>query len=109
VPASRIKALPHPADGTIAEAQQLRRVLAGALPKRLVLVTSKSATRRAGFIFRRILRGEEVAVFCHPSPYDSFQADRWWSRPKNALTVVTEYEKFLVNGVTLLFSLPETP
>lgn len=102
VPASRIGFFPEPADGTITEAMHAKQFFRERPPKQLVIVTSKSASRRARFIFRRLLRQEGITVFCYPSSYDVFQADRWWSQPRNALNVVMEYQKFFANALTLI-------
>ena len=104
VPASKIRFLPSPVDGTISEAQQVRAFLSGRYPATLVIVTSKFAARRARFIFRRILASEHVRVLAYPSPDDPFEPDRWWAQPRNALTVVTEYQKLVSNGLTLLLA-----
>lgn len=108
VPPERIVVLAKPAHGTINEAQMVRETFHGRLPKRLVIITSKSASRRARMIFRRAFQRDGVEVLSYPTPYDPFEPVRWWSQPRNALTVVTEYEKLLVNAVTLLraFSQP---
>jgi uncharacterized SAM-binding protein YcdF (DUF218 family) len=93
-------------DGTIHEARYVRESLRGRLPRRLALITSKSASRRARYIFRRVFRKDGVTILSSPTPYDGFQADRWWTQPHNALTVVTEYQKFLVNVLSLWASRP---
>lgn len=99
VPRSKITFLPEPADGTIVEAQRVRRFLEDRYPQRLAVITSKFASRRACFIFRRVL--SNVEILCSPTPYDPFSSDRWWATPRNALTVLMEYQKFLANAVTL--------
>ena|GEM_PF-1387118 len=101
VPKERIRFLPQPADGTITEAVRVRELLRGQWPDTLVLITSKFAARRARFVFRRVLRAQPVRVLCWPSRLDPFQADRWWSQPRNALMVVMEYQKFASNALTL--------
>ena len=106
VPASRIAFLPEPADGTITEARHLVGFFRGRFPNDLVIVTSKFSSRRARFIFRRLLNPLHVKVLCYPSPYDEFQSARWWAQPRNALTVVMEYQKFLANAFILLKPIP---
>jgi len=101
VPQSEIVVLPEPAHGTIVEAQQIQAFLNGRQLSSLALVTSRSASRRARFIFRRVLRGTGIRILASPTPYDSFEPDAWWTTPRNALTVLTEYEKLLVNALTL--------
>lgn len=100
VPRERITFLPEPADGTIAEALRVRRFLNGQFPPRLVVITSKFASRRACFIFRWVLY--QVEIFCSPTAYDPFESNRWWKQPRNALVVVMEYQKLLVNTATLV-------
>jgi len=107
VPRASITVMPEAINGTIAEAEGVRAFLAGRLPQRLVLVTSRSASRRARLIFRRVFRKDGVQILSAPTPYDSFEPDRWWSTPRNALTVVTEYQKLLVNVLTLLLRSPD--
>lgn len=106
VPRSSITVMPKAVDGTIGEAERVRAFLEGRLPQRLVLVTSRSASRRARMIFRRVFRKDGVQVLSSPTPYDAFEPDRWWSHPRNALNVVTEYQKLLVNALTLLLHPP---
>ena len=105
IPQSAFTVLSAPADGTIVEALRVRRFLHGRCPPTLVLITSKASSRRARFIFRFVLSHEPVTVLSHPTSYDAFKADQWWSPPKNALTVVTEYQKLIANGVTLMLGL----
>jgi uncharacterized SAM-binding protein YcdF (DUF218 family) len=101
VPPDKIVVLPKPAHGTIHEADEVREAFRERLPKQLVIVTSKSASRRARHIFRAVFQHDDVEILSYPTPYDPFEAQRWWSTPRNALTVVTEYEKLLVNILTL--------
>lgn len=100
VPKSDIAFLGEPADGTAAEARRVRRSLAGRPDRRIVVVTSKFASRRACYVFRRVLRDREVV--CAPTPYDPFDPAGWWSRPRDALYVLMEYQKFLATTVMLI-------
>lgn len=113
IPPERIVVLAKPAHGTINEAHWVREAFSGRLPKRLVIITSKSASRRARMIFRRVFQHDGVEILSYPTPYDPFEARRWWTAPRNALTVVTEYEKLLLNILTLFQQrrtpLPTTP
>ncbi len=101
VPRSKITYLPRSADGTINEAREAREFFHGRFPATLVLITSKTASHRAQFIFRRVLKGEPVILLSHPSPYEGFQPQRWWEQPRSALNVLIEYLKFTVNAATL--------
>jgi uncharacterized SAM-binding protein YcdF (DUF218 family) len=101
VPKDRITFLPEPADGTITEAQRVREFLRDRRPASLVIVTSKFATRRARFIFSHILGADNIQVLAYPSRLDPFEPRRWWAQPRNALTVVMEYQKLVSNALTL--------
>ena len=108
VPRDRIAFLPAPADGTITEAVRARRFFGDRRPASLALVTSPCASRRARWIFRTLFARDGVRILSSPSPYDTFQAQRWWSKPRNALNVVmVEYQKLLTNGLQLLLGLYE--
>lgn len=104
VPRNKITFLPRSVDGTIGEAREVREFLRGRFPGTLVLITSKSASRRARFIFRQVLKGEPVTVLSSPSPYDGFEPARWWAQPRSALYVLMEYLKFAANAATLALS-----
>ena len=107
IPDSQISVLPEWANGTITEARLVKRFLDGRAPKSLVLVTSKSASRRARLIFRRVFRNTLVQILSYPTPYDPFESKLWWKQPRNALTVMLEYQKLLSNIITLAFTRSE--
>lgn len=102
VPPSAFLVLPEPIDGTIAEARRIRRLVDAEPSTRIVVITAKSASRRACFIFGHVLRGREI--ICAPTPYDSFEPRTWWRQPRDALNVVVEYQKLIANALTLLVS-----
>jgi uncharacterized SAM-binding protein YcdF (DUF218 family) len=91
--------LHSPADGTIVEARRVRAFLRERPARRIAVVTSTIASRRACFIFRRVLDG--VDVVCAPNPYDGFDRGRWWRQPRHALLVLMEYQKLVANSVML--------
>ena len=104
VPQSQFEILPEPSEGTIHEALAVQKFFQGKIPQSMVLITSKFASRRARFVFRRIFLKEKTAIYAFPTPYDAFEPKQWWRRPRNALQVVNEYLKFLANGLTLAAS-----
>lgn len=99
VPRSAFEFVPEPQDGTINEARAVKRFLAAKPAKRVAIVTSKFASRRACLIFLIVLDGREV--YCAPSPHDPFRPGGWWRHPRNALNVVMEYQKLAANLVML--------
>src|SRR5205823_12945157 len=101
VPSAAVTVLPAPADGTIEEAKRVRTFLRADGARSIVVITSKFASRRACFIFRRVMEAN-VRVACAASPLDPFEPAVWWQHPRDALYVLLEYEKFAANAVTLL-------
>ncbi len=59
----------------------------------ILLVTSKTHTRRAALIFDT-LSGGDIAVRVSPTPYDPFSPDDWWTRREMTRRVLTEYGKW---------------
>lgn len=106
IPRKKISFLPAPADGTIVEAYRIRKFFEGRMPRHVAVITSKFASRRACFIFRRVL--QSVKVLCSPTAYDPFEPRGWWKQPRNALFVVMEYQKFLANAFSLALGLSGT-
>lgn len=104
VPDSSIVLFSAPKNGTTLEARFIRGLLQGRPVRQLVLITSPVASRRALFIFRRVLRHQKVELISNPAmTYDPFESVRWWASPRNAWYVVAEYEKLLINALTLAF------
>jgi uncharacterized SAM-binding protein YcdF (DUF218 family) len=82
VPASAILAPGTWVDNTAQEGNLLRALVQARGWKRLIVVTSKYHTRRAGFAIRRALRGTGTEAIIRASRYDPSDPARWWrSRP----------------------------
>lgn len=101
VPKPHIRMLPTSANGTFAEARLVREWIRGRPSTTLVLITSKSASRRARMIFRHVLKQEPVRIVAYPTPYDPFEPVGWWTQPRAALSVVMEYEKLIANCLAI--------
>jgi uncharacterized SAM-binding protein YcdF (DUF218 family) len=78
VPASAILAPAGPVDNTAQEADLLRTTAAARQWKRVIVVTSKLHTRRAGFAMRRGLDGSGIAIGLRGSRYDRADPAAWW-------------------------------
>ncbi len=101
VPADSIVILPGGATSTQMEVEIIRDFLAtqtGAAQTRidtLLVVSSSPHTRRAYQIFRAAFKSLEhpVVVFCSPSPYTKFNAEKWWRDKDDIQDVIMEYLK----------------
>lgn len=101
VPDEKITIVREDAESTEMEARVVKRLLNSIGIKRILLVTSKSHTRRAKMIFRSVL-GEDVEVRAIPSRYDDFEPLKWWKRRKDVRQVIFEYQKMLAFFITRL-------
>jgi uncharacterized SAM-binding protein YcdF (DUF218 family) len=78
VPASAILADDASVDNTAGEANLLRAMVIARHWHRVIVVTSKYHTRRAGFAFRRGLAGTGATPIMRASRYDPFDPAQWW-------------------------------
>lgn len=60
----------------------------------ILLVTSKYHSSRSKYIFKQILKGTDKVVYSHPTPYDKFEAKKWYRDRDSAKNVVYEYIKW---------------
>jgi len=93
VPAGVIERIPGIVDSTSDEARSLRRFLSAHPARRVILVTSTEHTRRARWVFRRVLRDVSVDVRVAPSPHLSFDETNWWRSDDGALVYMHEFLK----------------
>lgn len=96
VPDSCILTLPGEAKSTFHEAEEIKKYLS-LHPKTdtLLLVTSKSHTRRAVMIFQNQLNELPfpVVIISIPSIYDNFNSKDWWKHRESAKQVFMENVK----------------
>ena len=92
VPPTAILLLRRRAVSTESEARTIARWACRQGVRRLVVVTSRSHTRRARLILRQAL-GNGIELAMRPSRSDAFVAARWWRDRRDAKLVLSEYEK----------------
>ena len=101
VPSAAIEILPTTHDGTAHEAESLRHICVSRKWKRIIVVTSKFHTRRAGFAVRRALKGSEVHVVMRGSTYDRADPHHWWRTRADVRWAASESQKFLAYALGL--------
>lgn len=82
-------------DNTAAEAQLLERLSQAHHWTRVIIVTSKYHTRRAGFAFRRALKHSGVTIIMRATRYDDADPARWWHHRSDLRFVLLEWEKLV--------------
>lgn len=81
IPASAIDVLTGDVDNTAQEASAITSLVSAHRWTKLIVISDCSSTRRAGFVFRRLL-GPEVTVISRCARTDGYNPWMWWrSRP----------------------------
>ena len=78
IPAPAVLILPREVDNTAQEAQAVEPLAAGLGWKKLIIITDKVSTRRAGYAFRRQF-GDRLAIIVRCTRDDEYDPARWWS------------------------------
>ncbi len=97
VPRAAIDEIPFPGGVTSTrdEALAFRSWLASHPASSAVIVTNAIHTRRARWIFARVLRGAPVRLTFHAVPDRRYSVDRWWDNEHGFLGVYNEYLKLV--------------
>jgi uncharacterized SAM-binding protein YcdF (DUF218 family) len=95
VAAERISFLGHDHRTTYDEASSLTRFLATQPDARVLVVTNDFHTRRARWIFTRLLGPRADAVSFVSAPSEHYQADNWWRSEEGLGFIVGENLRFL--------------
>lgn len=80
---------------TAAEAITLRELAERHGWRRVIVVSSKYHLRRAGFAFRRELRGTSVQIMMRGTRYDGLEPNQWWRRREDLREVIPEVPKLV--------------
>lgn len=93
IPASAVRVLESYVDNTAAEAEAIRDTVRQQHWRRLIVITSRSSTRRAGFAMRRILAADGVEIIMRASRTDAFRPGQWLGSRSNFREVFYETPK----------------
>jgi uncharacterized SAM-binding protein YcdF (DUF218 family) len=99
VPRSKVVILDGQARSTYDEAVALAAYLAESSPQRLLVVTNGYHTRRARWIFQRVLGGQATRIAAISAPMDDLQADNWWRSEEGFAIILGEYLKLGFYGL----------
>jgi uncharacterized SAM-binding protein YcdF (DUF218 family) len=95
VPAAAIFAAGDSVDNTAEEAALLRTMVRTRGWRRVIVVTSKYHTRRAGFAFRRGLEGTGAQVVMRATRYDAADPAWWWRQRSDFRFAISEWQKLI--------------
>lgn len=93
--ADTVEVLPGFPDNTAAEGQLLRTHALARGWDKVIVVTSKLHTRRAGFAIDRELEGSGVRIILRASRYDDDDPARWWTRRRTVRMMLGELPKLI--------------
>lgn len=91
--------LGHTADNTVGNAEETAAWMKTENFHSLRLVTSHYHMPRSLLLFHEIL--PDVEVMPHPVVPESVKLSEWWTRPKTASLLVTEYTKYIVAALRI--------
>jgi len=94
VPAAAIHALDASVDNTAQEADAIAPLVRDRRWRRLIVITDRTTTRRAGYAMTRVL-GKDVQVFMRAPRDDAFDPARWYASRASFRQVFYELPKLL--------------
>jgi uncharacterized SAM-binding protein YcdF (DUF218 family) len=81
---------------TFEEAEAVREYAQNKKFSRIIVVTSIYHTRRAGAVYRKVLKDAGVEVVMRPASGGMFKTDKWWTREDDLVFVNSEWVKMLL-------------
>ena len=93
-PADAVEVLTVDVDNTAQEAAAIQPLVVAQRWQRLIVITDRASTRRAGFAMRRVL-GPNVEIIMRAPRTDQFPPNNWWKRRADFRTVFYELPKLL--------------
>ena len=90
---AKVLVLPGKSNSTHADAKLLATFLDRAPNARVAVVTNDYHTRRARWVFSRVLGDQAERISFVSAPTDDFQAGNWWQSEKGFTAISGEYAK----------------
>jgi len=89
-----VDVLPEPVDNTAHEAHAILERARRQGWSHIIIITSSSATHRAGYAFQRVL-GDEVRVTVRSTRFDTYDPVWWWQTRSSFRQTFYEVPKLL--------------
>lgn len=94
MPADAVEILRDPVDNTAHEAEMIQARARRDGWTKIVVITTRAATRRAGYAFRRVL-GNDIQVVMRDTRYDDYNATWWWRTRGDFRQTFFEFPKLI--------------
>lgn len=94
IPAAAVELMTADVDNTAQEAEAIRGFVTARHWQRLIVITDRATTRRAGFAMRRVLGGNVDVIMRGPRA-DGFTPNGWWKTRSGTRTVFYEAPKLI--------------
>ena len=91
--------IPRSASGSQQEAEILPQWCEEQRYRSVVLITSGDHSRRLSRIMRRSLRGHQVTMAIHISPYADFNLESWWKTRAGVREGIFELQKLMLDVI----------
>ena len=101
VPASAIDVLNDGQDSTADESDALLAIASQRKWSRVIVVTSKQHTRRAGLAMRRKLAGSGITIIMRASRYDRSDVEHWWQNRSTLRFTLFETQRYVAYWLRL--------
>lgn len=95
VPRRDIISLGGTSQSTYTDAVALREFLLARPGTTVAIVTHDYHTRRARWVFRKVLGDEADRIYMVAAPHDRYNAETWWRSREGAVTYCGEYAKLV--------------
>jgi len=94
LPAAAVEILPGSVDNTAHEAEAIAGRARAEGWRTLIIITTRAATRRAGYAFERVL-GDNIHIVVRDAPFDDFDPSWWWTNRASFRATFIEFPKLV--------------
>lgn len=90
------------AESTMSEAKIVRDLVLDRGFKSIIVITSRTHSRRAWLTFKKVFKNTNVTIISLPSRYQQFNSKNWWTKRSNTKEFIFEYQKLIYYKIAYL-------
>ena len=102
IPEKAIIASKQRAESTMSEARIIRNLVLNKGFKSIIVITSRTHSRRAWLTFRKVFKDTKVTIISLPSRYQQFDPKNWWTKRSYTKELILEYQKLVYYKIAYL-------